>query len=201
MVALIAGMDTVSSKYDPLVEDDDDLELDSGKGMPVLAGRPSPAQVARRLQLLAGALGFPWKINGNVTAIDLLVQARPKTFNGREWKGEVLAPSTTAPPYGILDVERDYNWTRQPTAEERRCRYVHAYDRGGSHFAALSTLELPIGDPIHHPDGTKFDPRLPGYWLVDVPENHNWRMPYVLNPNDYQFNEPKWVSTPRIERA
>lgn len=202
MIALIAGMDTVSSTYGALTEeDDDDLELDSGKGMPVLAGNPSPAQIARRLQLLAGALGFPWKINGNVTAIDLLVQARPKTFNVREWKAEVLAPSTTAPPYGILDVERDYNWTRQPSAEERQCRYVHAYDRGGSYFAALSTLELPIGEPVHHRDGAKFDPRLPGYWLVEVPENHNWRMPYVLNPNDYQFNEPKWVSTPRVERA
>lgn len=201
MIALIAGMDAASSTYGSPAEDDDDRELDSGKGMPVLTGKPSPAQIARRLQLLADALGFPWKINGNVTAIDLLVQSRPKTFNVREWKAEVLAPSTTAPPYGNLDIERDYNWTRQPSAEECQCRYVHAYDRGGSYFAALSTLELPIGDPVHHLGGAKFDPRLPGYWLVDVPENHNWRMPYVLNPNDYQFNEPKWVSTPRVERA
>ena len=44
--------------------------------MPILADEPTPAQVARRLQLLADALRFPWKINAGVTAVDLMLQTR-----------------------------------------------------------------------------------------------------------------------------
>lgn len=198
-IVLIAGMDTFLSADALGDEDDDDETYD--KGVPILAGRPTPGQVARRLQLLAEAMDFPFKINRGVTAIDMLVQSRPKTWTVKEWREVVLAPSTTELPYGIGDVERDFFWTRTPTAEESKSLYLHAYDRGGSYFAALGTLELPIGDPIHHPNGTKFDPKVPGFWLVDVPDNENWFMPYLLNPSGYQFNEPKWVSTPRIEMA
>ncbi len=35
--------------------------------MPILAEEPTPARVARRLQLLADALRFPWKINAGVS--------------------------------------------------------------------------------------------------------------------------------------
>lgn len=209
-IVLIAGMDTPLAVDDPLDDhDDEDSETDAGnKGLPILAGKPNPVQVARRLQRLAEALDFPFKINGGVTGIDMLVQARPRpTKDGKrgwtvkDWKNIVLAPSTTELPYGLGDVERDYNWTRIPTAEEMRERYVHAYDRGGSYFAALGTLELPIGEPVHHPNGARFNPTTPGFWLVNVPPCDNRFMPYVLNPSLYQFNEPKWVDTSRIEMA
>lgn len=169
--------------------------------MPILAGEPTPTQIARRLQLLADALRFPWKINAGVTAVDLMLQTRTKTWSPQEWRDVVFAPSTTAPPFGIGDVESDFEWSRVPTSEECQRRYVHAYDRGGSYVAGIAGLELPIGDPVHHPDGAPFDAKTPGYWLADIPESSDWQLPYVLNPRGLQFTGPKWVCTPTLERA
>ncbi|KMV18343.1 hypothetical protein ACT17_12020 [Mycolicibacterium conceptionense] len=208
-VVLIAGLDTALTVDEEPVDDDDaEEDLDARKGVPILRGRPSPAQVARRLQLFADALDFPYKISDRVTGLDILEQARPrpskdgKGWTVKDWKSIVLAPSTTELPYGLGDVERDYTvWCRVPTAEEQRCLYVHAYDRSGSYFAALGSVEMPIGDPVHYPGGTKFDPRLPGFWLVNIPENANRFMPHLLNPAGHYFTEPKWVTTDRLEMA
>ena len=183
MIALIPGMGTGPDE------------------IPILADEPTPAQIARRLQLLADALRFPWKINAGVTAVDLMLQTRTKKWSPQEWKDVVFAPSTTTPPFGIGDVESDFDWSRPPTSEESRRRYLHAYDRGGSYVAGIAGLELPIGDPVHHRDGTVFDAKTPGYWLAEIPESADWRMPYVLNPRGIQFTGPKWVCTPTLERA
>jgi hypothetical protein len=183
LIALIPGMDP------------------SPDEMPLLADEPSPAQVARRLHLLADALGYPWKFSGQTTGLGLMKQVRPRTWNPREWLDVVLAPSTTTPPYDLKDTCADFNWCRPPTSAERRLRYLHAYDRGGSYPAALAGLELPIGEPIHHPDGAVFDAATPGYWLAEVPEAADWRLPYILNPAGMRFNGPKWVCTPAMERA
>ncbi len=171
-----------------------------GNDNPILAGA-DPARIARRLQMFADRLGYPLKINSGVTAIDVMVQSRPKTRSPAEWRDIVLAPSRTKEPYGITDLESDFEWSRKPTEGEAAMRYVHAYDRGGSYPAAIAGLELPIGDPVHHRDGVAFDPKLPGYWLIEVPEVQDWLLPYLLNPRGHKFSGPKWVCTPRLERA
>ena len=168
MIALIPGMDTKPTE------------------MPILADEATPAQIARRLQVLADALRFPWKINAGVTAVDLMLQTRTKTWSPQDWRDVVHAPSTTAVPFNIRDVEREFDWSRPPTIEESERRYVHAYDRGGSYAAGIAGLELPIGNPVHYPDGAPFDPKTPGYWLINVPEKDDWRLPYVLNPGGLQ---------------
>ena len=183
MIALIPGMGTGPDE------------------MPILADEPTPAQIAHRLQLLADALRFPWKINAGVTAVDLMLQTRTKKWSPQEWEDVVFAPSRTTPPFGIGDVESDFDWSRPPTSEESRRRYLHAYDRGGSYVAGIAGLELPIGDPVHHRDGAPFEAKTPGYWLADIPESADWRLPYVLNPRGLQFSGPKWVCTPTMERA
>ncbi|MCH9731948.1 MAG: hypothetical protein K0U84_20115 [Actinomycetia bacterium] len=175
--------------------------MGSEADMPVLAGEPTPAQIARRVQLFADALGFPWKVGAGTTAIDLMLHSRPKTYSWQQWKEVVFAPSTHEAPYSLPDVERDYNWTRKPTTDELACAYVHAYDRGASYPAAIAGLELPIGAPTHHSDGATFDKKTPGYWLIDVPEQGDWRLPYLLNPTSINFTGPKWTTTPRLERA
>lgn len=161
----------------------------------------SPAQLARRLQLFATQMGFPFKVNSGVTGIDLMMECRPKTRSPKEWREVVFAPSKTKPPYGIGDIEDDFDWSRSPTEEEAAMSYLHAYDRGGSYMAAIPGLELPIGDALHHPNGFDFDAKLPGYWCVEVPEQQDWLMPYVLNPKCRNITGPKWVCTPRLERA
>ncbi|SIJ20462.1 Uncharacterised protein [Mycobacteroides abscessus subsp. abscessus] len=183
MIALIPGMSTHIAE------------------MPILADEPSPAAIALRLQLLADALKFPWKIFAGVTAIDLMLQARPRTWSPQDWREVVFAPSTTTVPFGMEDIESDFDWSRPPTAEERQMRYVHAYDRSGSYTAGIAGLELPIGAPTHYPEGAVFDPKKPGYHLINPVESADWRLPHLLNPRGLQLTVPKWVCTPRLERA
>ncbi|MEY8019166.1 hypothetical protein [Mycobacterium servetii] len=191
--------------------------LQDVRNVPVLVGAhtedgievPPPDQIARRLKLFADAMRFPWKVNPGVTAIDLMVATRPKGTKRKDWCNGPLAPSTFEIPFNVNDVERDFNWTRQPTADERKCRYVHAYDRGGSYPAAIAGLELPIGDPVHHPDGSAFqDPAAleellaaPGLVTIIVPEPADWRVPFLLNPAGLQFTTPKPVTTARLQQA
>ncbi|MFV8227386.1 hypothetical protein [Mycolicibacterium fortuitum] len=169
----------------------------------------APAPIARRLQLFADAHRFPFKLNAGVTAIDLMVACRPKGTTIADWRNGPLAPSTFDVPFTVNDIERDFNWTRTLTEDERNRRYVHAYDRGGSYPAAIAGLELPIGDPVHYPDGSVFeDPaklkqllKAPGLVTIVVPEPQDWRVPFLLNPAGLQVTTPKPVTTARLDRA
>src|SRR3954465_3848303 len=100
----------------------------------------------------------PSPLSGAPTGVDLMVALR--------WRDHDLLfePRTPVEP-AALNVELDISWGRPPIAEERPHRYVHAYDRSGSYLAGVSGLELGVGDPVHHPDGCVFQPKLPGYWL------------------------------------
>lgn len=176
-VALISGM-----SQDP-------------KEMPVLGDSPTAATLARRLALLAGALRFPWAVSPASTGIDLMIAARPK-----EWK-RIFAPADSDFAKKFQIFEADIDWSRTLSDAEAKCRYVHAFDRGGSYAAGIAGLELPIGEPEHHPDGMVFDRKLPGYWLIEIPDAADWRYPNPLNPMGLSISEPKWVTTPTLERA
>lgn len=170
------------------------MNADPGE-MPILSDNPTPATLARRLSLFASALRFPWMISPAATGVDLMIAARPK-----DWKREF---SSSDPEFAkqFRVFEGDFDWSRKPTDAELSCRYLHAYDRGGSYAAGIAGLELPIGEPVHHPDGIAFDKKLPGYWLVEVGEPGDWRYPHPLNPMGHATSEAKWVTTPTLERA
>lgn len=172
----------------------------SRRDMPMLKDDPAPAQIARRLALLADALRFPWKIGAGTTFVDLVMQCRPRTYSPAQWREEIWSPSTSPEPDFLADIEGDFDWSRRPTEAEAAMRYVHSYDRGGSYFSAAGG-ELPIGEPVHHPGGAPFDASVPGYWRIEVPDAADWRLPHLLNPRGRRFDEPKWVCTPRLERA
>lgn len=177
--------------------------------MPVLTGNPEPVALARRLKKFADALGFPWKLSAGVTSMDLTKQTVASTWD-KEQREKAFAPSTTPAPVGITDIEYDISWSRQPTEEEAKRKFVHAYDRGGSYAAAAGAVEMPIGEPVHYTDGypggtDAFDPRIPGFLLLEqVPEQADLRYPHPLNPRrptGHRFTEPKWVCTPVLEIA
>ena len=98
-------------------------------------------------------------------------------------------------------MEADISWCRPPTDEELTHEWIHAYDRSGSYLAGVSGLELGVGAPIHHPDGTTFVPRMPGYWRVEIPETGDWRMPHPLDPRGLHAGKVRWVTTPAMEFA
>ncbi|MEU6562582.1 hypothetical protein [Nocardia nova] len=179
---------------DPDAEDPD---------MPILTGDPAPAELARRLRLFADTLGYPWKVSGPTTGLDLIKEARPKTYGPTEWREMIWAPSVFDPPRGVGILARDFSWTREPSPAEAAYTYCHAYDRGGSYAAGLAGLELPIGDPVHMTEGEwEFDPTVPAYILTRIPPSANWQLPHVLSPAGRDFgDEPQWVCTPQFDRA
>lgn len=161
---------------------------------------PAPATLARRLNLFAEALKTPYSVNASTTGQDLMFHTAPS----KEDRIERFTPHKPVPPAEIATLEMDINWHRQPTAEELEHRWVHAYDRGGSYLAGVSGVELGIGEPDFHPNGTRFDKKTPGYWKVLLPERAEWLVPNPLDPINRDQSiagRESWVSTPTLELA
>ena len=161
----------------------------------LMRDQPDHATLARRIGLLADALGHPYQLSGSTTGLDLMTTLRHRD---RDRFFPVLEP---CPPAQVSNVEADISWCRQPTGEELTHEWIHAYDRSGSYLAGVSGLELGVGAPIHHPDGTAFVPRMPGYWRVEIPETGDWRMPHPLDPRGMHAGKVRWVTTPAMEFA
>lgn len=177
---------------------------------PMIGDQPEPEELVERIRDAATAVGIPLYMHPGQTGIDLAIKLRRKgmdvtTADGqREHRRvkELFAPYTSVPPAEASNTERDLDWSRVPSEQERQLPYLHAYDRGGSYMAGAASLELSIGEPVHHPTGRHFDKRLPGYWLIDVPENGDWRMPNPLAPGGTKTpDHPIWVATPTLDLA
>ncbi|GAA4757962.1 hypothetical protein GCM10023328_47240 [Modestobacter marinus] len=163
---------------------------------PVLADAPDPATLARRLALFAEQLQAPWAMGPSATGIDLMINLR--------WKDRerFFAPREPVPPAQVSTLEQDINWSRVPTEDEQSARFIHAYDRGGSYAAGVAGLELGVGEAEHHPEGRAFDPKLPGYWKIEVPEGAgDWRFPHPLIPRGSAPAQPIWLTTPGLQLA
>ena len=169
---------------------------DDDANVALLRGNPEPATLARRIGLLAKALGFPYQLSGSTTGLDLMTALR--------WKDRerLFAVHEPIPPARQSNIESDISWSRPPTAEERQHEWIHAYDRSGSYLAGVSRLELGIGEPVHHPEGTAFDGKTPGYWRIEIPDSSgDWRMPHLLDPRGTFAGRTRWVTTPGLEFA
>lgn len=177
---------------------------------PMIGGNPTPQELVERIRDAATAVGIPLYMHPGQTGIDLAIKLRRKGMDVTTSTGqrehrrvkELFAPYAPVPPAEASNTERDLDWSRIPDEQERQLPYLHAYDRGGSYMAGAASLELSIGEPVHHPDGRPFDKRLPGYWLIDVPENGDWRLPNPLAPGGTKApDHPIWVTTPTLELA
>lgn len=162
---------------------------------PTLADDPAPAVFARRMQKLADAMQFPFKVSAQTTGLDLATTCRVRD------RKEAFAPSDPCPPAEIPNIEADHNWVRMPSTEESRMRYVHAYDRGGSYAGAVAGLEMGIGEPELIEGEVQFDKKLPGYWLIDRETWEDWRVPHPLNLRADANDGQVWVTTPTMEIA
>ena len=161
----------------------------------LLADSPEPAALARRIGLLAGALGMPYHLNAASTGLDLMTALRRKD------RDRMFVVHEPCPPAQRGALEADFSWCRPPTEQEQTHEWVHAYDRSGSYLAGVSGLELPVGEPTHHPDGTAFVPRMPGYWRIEIPQAADWRFPHPLDPLGKNAGLDRWVTTPALDYA
>lgn len=160
---------------------------------PVVRSNAELGDIAQRLGTYAGLLGTNLHLSASTTGIDLMPALRAK------FKEEFALAIVPPPAKAIGDPDITAGWSRTPTTEEEKLTYVHAYDRGGSHLAGVAGLELPIGNPVHYQDGLPFDPKLPGYWRVQIPDAADWRFPHPIYLPRY--GESNWVTTPTLAFA
>ena len=165
------------------------------KELPLMGGDPDHPTLARRIGLLASNLSYPYHLSSSTTGLDLMSDLR---YLDRD---RLFAARTSLVEPEEMNVEADLSWCRNPTAEEAEHTWVHAYDRSGSYLAGVSGLELGIGEPVHHAEGRPFDRKLPGYWLAEIPEPGDWRMPNVLDPRGRSTGKVRWLTTPSVEFA
>lgn len=169
---------------------------------PMLEGAAGPADVARRLQRFADALGAPYSISAATTCHDLMKTTAPN----KEQRLLRFAPSDPVPPAEIASLEQDINWHRKPTEEELSHTYVHGFDRGGSYLAGVAGLQLGVGAPTYMQPGSaiQFNKNIPGYWRIEMPAKSEWLYPNPLDPRnrDEDFTgQLTWVTTPTLEIA
>ena len=174
----------------PAIADDSDLAI--------LDDQPEPAQLARRLGLMADALGSPLLVNPATTGLNLMTSMR--SLQDRQRMFTAYSP---CPPATDNTLEPDCAWMRTPNDEEAGHEWVHFYDRNGSYLPVVSGLNLGVGQPTHYPDGQPFSltEKRPGYWRIDVPESGDWRMPHPLDPRGTQAGRQWWVTTPSLQLA
>jgi len=99
------------------------------------------------------ATGMMWKGSGAITSDAWL----------RDHYGRKLEPMDWPPPALDSSLEPSLYVSRPPLEEERRARYVMAFDVNGMFLSAASSLALPVG-PYQHISGVYADPSRPGYW-------------------------------------
>jgi hypothetical protein len=166
----------------------------AGEGIGFMNGDPDPAAIARRIGLFSKELSHPYHLNASMTGLDLLFALRRKEHDKFFRVVDAVKPAEWA-------SETDMDWCRRPTGEELEHEWVHAYDRSGSYLAGMAGLDLGLGDPTHHPDGLAFSAQMPGYWLIDVPEDGDLRVPGPLNWNTKNAGTTRWVTTPTLQFA
>lgn len=157
-----------------------------------------PATLAKRLQRFADVMGIGWHVSAQSVGLDLMEHLQ---YKRREELFVARSPELIVPPATLGSIEGDFDWSRPPTAQEAELGYVHLYDRGGSYLAGIAGTELPIGDPVHHPDGAAFEVKTPGYWKIRTEEAGDWRYPNPLLTGSRGNLETKWVTTPTLDLA
>lgn len=167
-----------------------------------------PTQLATALARFADAVGRPWRITHQTVGYGLLRLKHPELA---EHPAEHPEPAQRQGNDGI-----EFVWSRPVTDEEReRMSFLHAYDRGGAHAAACSSVELGHGEATHHSNGVMFNAKTPGMWRIETPPAGDWRYPHPLSPlqraepriavpglsDDGAGGRPVWVSTPTLAYA
>ncbi|MFE4635813.1 telomere-associated protein Tap [Streptomyces sp. NPDC056773] len=108
-------------------------------------------------------------------------------------------------PDQVLDEEA-YDWIRDPQLlTDAECTRTHAVgiDVNMAFAAAANRLLVGTG-PAVHTDGPRFDPKLPGSWLVDLSAEAatlDPRLPSPFTPHGRPPTGPAWYATPTLAYA
>ncbi|MEU3226811.1 helix-turn-helix transcriptional regulator [Streptomyces sp. NPDC006976] len=110
-------------------------------------------------------------------------------------------------------MEEPYDWCRPLTDEECANPYLVVVDLNMSFAAAANGLVVGLNGPTHLTGNPKFDPALPGSWLVDLSHvdlsrarvNNRTidgsRLPSPFTPKGDTPTGPAWYATPTVAYA
>ncbi|MFE4055604.1 telomere-associated protein Tap [Streptomyces sp. NPDC059096] len=110
-------------------------------------------------------------------------------------------------------MEEPYDWCRPLTDEECANPYLVVVDINMSFAAAANGLTVGLNGPTHLENNPKFDPTLPGSWLVDLSHVDlsrvringrtvdGSRLPSPFTPKGDTPTGPAWYATPTVQYA
>ncbi|GGS09438.1 helix-turn-helix transcriptional regulator [Streptomyces eurythermus] len=110
-------------------------------------------------------------------------------------------------------MEEPYDWCRPLTDEECANPYLVVIDLNMSFAAAANGLTVGLNGPTHLAGNPKFDPALPGSWLVDLSHVDlsrvqingrtldGERLPSPFTPKGDRPEGPAWYATPTVAYA
>ncbi|MEU0163350.1 helix-turn-helix transcriptional regulator [Streptomyces sp. NPDC006261] len=110
-------------------------------------------------------------------------------------------------------MEEAYDWCRPLTDEECANPYLVVVDINMSYAAAANGLTVGLNGPTHLENYPKFDPALPGSWLVDLSHADlsrvrvngrtvdGSRLPSPFTPQGNHPEGPAWYATPTVQYA
>ncbi|KUN00275.1 transcriptional regulator [Streptomyces yokosukanensis] len=110
-------------------------------------------------------------------------------------------------------LEEPYDWCRELTDDECMQPYLVAIDVNMAFAAAANGLTVGLNGPTHLTGNPRFDPTLPGSWLVDlthvdlsqvVVNGRSLdadRLPSPFTPNGNRPEGPAWYATPTVAYA
>ncbi|MFJ7200968.1 MULTISPECIES: telomere-associated protein Tap [unclassified Streptomyces] len=110
-------------------------------------------------------------------------------------------------------MEEPYDWCRPLTDEECANPYLVVVDINMSFAAAANGLTVGLNGPTHLTGNPKFDPALPGSWLVDLSHVDlsrvrvngrtvdGSRLPSPFTPKGDHPEGPAWYATPTVQYA
>jgi len=141
-------------------------------------------------------LGIGWRLTGGVTGTDLA-----GTFPRRG--GRKVLPCLPPKPALSGALGHAIHWSRKPELAEAALGWVHCYDGNGAYLAAYNT-EVNLGG-WRQVDRPKFDPKQPGYWLVDPPKWGDRLLPSLFDPTGRAASTgregPRWFLTATLRLA
>jgi len=129
--------------------------------------------------------------SGPYRALDLLIREHPPKFKGK-------VPYWRPPVAGLDDVHARiipaWSWSRR--VSDLDGERVLQLDANAAYLSAIMTVEVSHG-PLGG-SSRQFDPRIPGYWLVDA---HSWKLSdRIMSPLGMaRTTDRVWLTTPTVQ--
>lgn len=115
------------------------------------------------------------------------------------WGNDRYQPLWSEPKKGPGHAVGPLVWSRELTEREMSWGWTHTFDANSAYLGAAITAELPWSQ-LHHVGAQMFDPRLPGYWQIQLDTSTLEMLadpsrPPILPPGRYR-DGTAWVTTP-----